>query len=101
MSELRIPDQTIIVKMPREKGKIIHGALPKRKIEMFGAYQFCSEYDIVERNFQPSPPVFLPNKIKWRDRMFRLRINGKWYSPSGKKYEFFTKAEIAELLLQN
>ena len=100
MSEHRIPDQTIIVKLPRKNGKILHGTLPKKKYELFGAYQFSAEFNRAERNFSPSPPVRNIERTEWYGEMFRLRIDGKWHCPGGAKYEFFTGDQVAKLLLE-
>ena len=36
---------------------------------------------------------------KWAlTRYYRLRVDGKWFSPYKKKYCFFTKLEIMELI---
>lgn len=100
MSELRIPDKALSVKNARIMGKIQHGKLPTKRIEMYGAYQFSSEHDRLERNFKPRPPVYPPNRRNWLNTMYRLRINGKWYSPNGVKYEFFSKDQISDMLFE-
>lgn len=116
MSEDRIPDVAFSRTIARENGKILLPALPstrfelykasqfdmeKARIELYGVRQFFKEYNIVERNFHPRPPAYTAHRREWLNCMYRLRINGVWYSPGGEQYEFFTKAEIAGLLLEN
>ena len=100
MSELRIRDQKITIEMPRIQGKIQHGLCPKKKIELFGAYQFRTKHNRMTRNFHPTVPILSEDKEAWYLNMFRLRIDGKWHPSGGKKYVFLSRAEISVLLLE-
>ncbi len=77
MAEKRIPAFIFLLK---KQGK------RSNKIELFKA-------DLWKDN----------EKVKWLydddyfDNRFRLRINGKWYSPY-EQFSFFTKSEIRDIL---
>jgi len=99
MSDPRIADRVVHVKMPRNKGKIEHGFVPSKKYEMFGAYQFRIKHDRKNRNFSPTVPIRREEKEEWYLGMYRLKINGRWYKPDGLKYVFLSPAEIALILV--
>jgi len=97
MSESRIPDQTISVRLPRKQGKIQHSFIPKIRVELFGAYQFRTNHNRLKRNFYPRPPSRTEERRQWYQTMFRLRLDGRWYGE--RKYTFLDRAAIAGLLL--
>lgn len=99
MSEIRIADSIIIIKLPRTNGKINHQCCPSKKVEIFSAEQFRKNHRRMDNNFYPKVPIQLRVKRIWYDTMYRLRIGGKWYNPNGGKYEFFDKAGIANILV--
>lgn len=64
------------------------------KIEFFPATQWRSKFRYGKRNMYPPPKLDMD---WWRVR-FRLRVNGKWYSPKGKKYQFYEHGEAMDVL---
>ncbi len=99
-NEHRIPDQTISIKMGRIRGTIQHGLLPKKRVEIFGAYQFKTAHNRLEANFYPKVPIDADEKKRWYENRFRLRVDGKWHMSHGKKYVFLTRKQVSEFLLR-
>ena len=100
MSEQRVYDFAFTKNIAREKGKILHDSCLSHRYECFGAYQFKLKHNRIDNNFTPTVPILSKAKAKWYRRMYRVRIDGKWYNPSGGQYEFFTEAQIGRMLLK-
>lgn len=98
MSEQRIPDMAFTRTIAREKSKIQNGSGKSTRFEVYAAWQFSQRLD--GKNFSGDMPARKSARKEFYKTMFRLRINGRWYRPGGRKYVFLTLAEIAKMLLQ-
>ena len=98
MSEIRVAEQTILIKMPRKKGKMEPICFAPKKIQIYAARQFKFEFNRGKGNFFPIPPIDREKRKEWNLLYFRLQIDGKWFCPNGVKYHFFTLNEIIEFL---
>ena len=91
MSEMRIPNMSFCKVLP------LYRAKQKRVLfQLYEAGQFKRRLD--GRHFSREFPVRKSQREEFYRNMFRLRIDGKWYGK--RKYTFFTKREIANLLLE-
>lgn len=95
MSDPRIPDVSFSRTLARENGSILHGSHTSTRFEAFGAYQFKKKFRTKGRDFSPRLPNRLADRRDYSLKMYRLRINGKWYMPGKKKYVFLSLNEIA------
>lgn len=86
MSELRIPDAVWKFALPQGKKSL--------RFELFSARQWRPSWSPYKKSMHPTPP--LQDAAYWRER-YRLRIDGRWYGTSEKKYHFFTMEEVARL----
>ncbi len=97
MSEQRIPDMAFTRTIARENGKIKSGLCKSTRFEVYGAWQFSQRLD--GKNFSGDMPARKSARKEFYKTMFRLRIDGRWYMPGGRKYVFLTLEEIAKMLL--
>ena len=93
MSEERIPNINMIVRLPRISGN------KSVKIELFSVAQFKSSWSArATKNFYPKVPHKIKDRdVYWLSEMYRARIDGKWHKPEG-GYTFLTWPEIEELI---
>lgn len=99
MSDDRIADFDFSRKIAWENGKILHSSNKSTRFEAFGAYQFRKKFKTQGRNFSPRLPNRLDDRRVYELKMYRLRIDGKWYMPGSKNYVFLTLPEIALTML--
>ncbi|MBV5330387.1 MAG: hypothetical protein JZU65_22605 [Chlorobium sp.] len=96
MSEIRIPDEIIIRKLPKNDGK----RLGKNciKIETFKSTQFSHRYSPLRNSrFSPKPPLHSEARRRFWDERCRVRVDGKWIGDV--KYTLFYRSEIIERYL--
>lgn len=91
--ELRQPVKTFLLKKPSK---------PTTKIELFPATKWRRVYKPGRQNVFPRPPSLAEERNEFWETIFRLRVDGRWYNPEGKreKYVFFTTQELKELLVE-
>ena len=93
MSEERVPNYSILVRLPRNPGN------NTVKIELFAISQFKHSWSaMATKNFYPRVPHITKDRdAYWLSELYRLRINGKWHKPKG-SYTFLTWPQITELI---
>ncbi len=97
MSEDRIYDLAFTRTIARDEGNL-KSKKESRRFEIYNAGQFKLRLD--GKNFSHSVPARRSDREDFYRIMFRLRIDGKWYNPRGRKYTFFSLGDISELFLQ-
>ncbi len=99
MSEQRLPDMAFSRTIARENGKILSKTEPGKRFELFGAYQFSGKCQSDGKNFYPRPGWRVAERREYFKTMYRLRIDGRWYMPNGRKYVFFGLDEVSKMLV--
>lgn len=87
------------VSMPTDSGKEI--CKNDIVVELFPAKSFRYNWNPRLRNFDPAPPLRDADREdwwKWWEKLYRVRLNGKWYGE--KQFTFMTEIEAAGLLLR-
>ena len=88
MSELRIADMVW-----RWGNAAIQGKKSLR-IELFQAEQWRHNWNPHKRTMHPHPP--LRTREYWQ-QYYRLRVDGRWFSRKGYKYNFYTLEQAVKL----
>lgn len=96
MSEQRVPDYSILVRLPKKPGN------KTCKIELFRIAQFRTSWSHAKRKkfYPPVPLKFNYANEYWSKELYRVRIDGKWITALifEKKYTFFDWSEIMYLV---
>ena len=85
MSEIRQPIAALLLKKQGKKTV---------KIERFPAMLWRRNWQHGKRNVSPQPIL---DPLWWQQRS-RVRVDGKWYRTTRKKYNFFTLDEFSAVL---
>lgn len=96
MSEQRLYDFAFTRTIARENGKIKTKTESSRFV-FYNAGQFSKRMDGI--NFNRGMPARKSKRDEFYRTHFRVMIDGIWHSPKGIRYQFFTRPEVAELLL--
>ncbi len=89
MSEERLPDVLITVKLRSTSGKKLATFC---KFELFEAAQFESNINIREKNFHPMPPGNPIKRKEWLKNYFRVRVDGSWLRTKSAKYALYEQS---------
>lgn len=95
MSEERIYDLSITLKVARVRGKL-QSKVESKLFRAYNAGQFKTRLD--GANFSRQVPARKSERDDFYLNMFRVSIDKKWYEPSGRRYQFFTEDEFYEII---
>lgn len=84
--DYRVPVEIILLKKQSKKTV---------KVELFSALDWRQNRRPGGRNMYPQPPW---RSDGWWESHYRLRIDGRWYGRSRKKYHFFSRGEVFEVI---
>jgi hypothetical protein len=96
MADRRLADETFIRKLPRKQGK--KAGKSGIKIELFRGTQFASRWFPGDDSFFPKPPLQSQERKEFWERMFRVRMDGKWLGVVG-RVRLFSVQEVRAILL--
>jgi len=90
MSEVRLPDAIFSCRIPQGEGK------KSLRIEIFSSLKWKRQWRPhtgKPPNMSPKPPILPRYQEEWFSQHFRLRVDGRWWNTSDKKYQFFTRED--------